>query len=341
MGNGLLRKGTGIGVALLLVLLIFAVLIPSAPAIKLSAGIPDDSSVIAGTTIIFEDVDLTIRSVEAIPVQYLTFIIFDSANNHKVAQVRFSLEGTEISEAPEGAFTVMNVTSTSNLPYQSGGRYFGYDERTGHNVTRFHFGYGYGYEYGYGYGTSDLTLVYTITYKTCKPGTYYAKLFVKTKKYIYISGETTPFTVLSRSPLSIFVDIKPGCWPNQINPQDHGYLRVVICGTSTFDVHRIDPKSLTLSLNGGKNIVKPLCWKYQDVATPWTGAEGSGHSKGKDGYLDLTLKFRCEQVIHVLKLFKHPGDTLRLVLTGALKKTESSFPVNGHDYVQILTACKK
>jgi len=335
MRKGLLRKGTGIGVALSLVLLIFAVLIPSASAVKLSPGTPNDSSVTAGTTIIFQDVNLTIRGVEAIPVKYLTFAIFNSTNNHKVAQVRFSLQGSEISESPKGAFTVVNDTNTLNLPYQSGGNYYGYDERTGHNVTGFHHGYGY----GYGYDTPNLTILYTIEYKTCKSGTFYAKLFVKTSKYIYTSGETTLFTVLPKTPLSIFVDIKPGCWPNEINLQDHGYLRVAICGTNTFDVHSIDPKTLTLSLDGGKNVVKPLCWRYQDVATPWLGSDGGGHSARGDGYLDLTLKFRCEQVIHVLKLFKYHDETLRLTLSSSLKKTEGCFPVNGYDYVEI-TKCK-
>jgi hypothetical protein len=119
MRNGLLRKGTGIGVALSLVLLIFTVLIPSASAVKLSPGTPNDTSVTAGTTIIFQDVNLTIRGAEAIPVKYLTFMIFNSTNNHKVAQVRFSLKGSEISETPKKAFTIVNVTNTSNLPYQS------------------------------------------------------------------------------------------------------------------------------------------------------------------------------------------------------------------------------
>jgi hypothetical protein len=337
MREGLLRKGTGIGVSLLLVLLIFAVLIPSASAVKLSAGTPDDISVTAGATIIFQDVTLTIRDDEAIPVKYLTFVIYNSKNDHKEAKVRFSLEGTEISENPKGAFTVMNVTNTSNLPYHGKGNYYGYDERTGYNVTGFHHGYGY----GYGYDTPDLTIVYTISYKTCEPGTYYAILSVKTSKYTYISGETIPFTVLQKPILSVYVDIIPGSWPNLINIRDHGYIFVAICGTDTFDVTKINPKTLTLSLNNEKNIVKTPFWKYQDVATPWIGSDGDGHSFGADGYLDLTLKFRVEQVLYVLKLFKHPNETLKLIVTGSLKNTEGCNSLIGHDYVQILNKSKK
>jgi hypothetical protein len=43
----------------------------------------------------------------------------------------------------------------------------------------------------------------------------------------------------------------------------------------------------------------------------------------------------------VLKLFKHPGETLRLTLTGTLKKTMDCTPVIGHDYIQIVNVCKK
>jgi hypothetical protein len=337
MKTALWRKGAGVGVALSLVLLIFMVLIPSATAVKVSAGAPSNFSVNAGSTIFFQNVNLTIRAAEVIPVNFLTFEIFNSTTDHRVAWVRFTLMGAEMSENPPGTFTVMNVTDTSDLPYQSKGHYYGYDERTGYNVTRFHHGYGY----GYGYGNPDLMIVYNITYKTCKPGTYYAKLFVKATKHTYTSGETPIFTVLPRPPLSISVDIKPGCWPNHINPRDHGYLQIAICGTHTFDVHTIDPKSLTLALNGGKNRVKCLCWSYQDVTTPGTGSKGGGHKAKGDGCLDLVLKFRCDQVIQVLKLFKHPGETLRLTLTGTLKKTLDCSPVIGHDYVQMTKSCKK
>jgi hypothetical protein len=337
MMKGFLRKGIGLGVAFSLVVLIFAVLTPSVSAVKLSPGTPNSTSVIAGTTIIFQDVNLTIRGAEAIPMNSLTFIVYNNTTDDKVASVCFWLNGTMISETPMGAFTVVNVTNTSNLPYQSKGSYYGYDERTGYNVT----GFDYGYGYGYGYGTSDLAILYTITYKTCKPGTFYTRLFVETPKYTYASGEKTPFRVLPKPSLSIFVDIIPGCWPNLINLLDHGYVQVAICGTNTFDVHTIDPKTLKLSLDGGKNIVKTPFWSYQDVATPWVGSDVSGHSLGGDGYMDLALKFRVEQFIHVLKLFKHPGEKLRFIVTGSLKKTECCSSVYGYDYVQIFKLSKK
>jgi hypothetical protein len=243
------------------------------------------------------------------------------------------VKGTEISDTPAGAFTVMNVTDTSNLPYQNGGGYYGYDEKTGYNATGFNYGYGY----GYGYGSTDLIIVYTITYKTCTPGTFYAKLSVNSTTYTYTSGKSTSFTVKPKLPplISIFVDIKPGFWPNLINHRDHGFLLVAICGTKTFDVHMIDPRTIRLSLAGGKKGVEAVSWSYQDVATPGLGSV-CGHKSRGDGYLDLVLKFRNLQVFSILKLFRHPGETLRLTITGALKNTYESIPVEGHDSVQVL-----
>ncbi|KYK22544.1 hypothetical protein AYK25_07175 [Thermoplasmatales archaeon SM1-50] len=317
MSKSLLRKGIGIVVSLFLVLLVFSVLLPSASAIALSPGTPDSTLVIAGAIISFDDVTLTIRAAEAIPVKYLTYVIYNSENHHKVASVCFLIDGTEIFDAPSESFTVVSLTNTENLPYQSGGHYYGYDERTGKNVYRYRYGYGY----GYGYGANDLTLEYVLSYTTCKPGTYYAKLFVKTQKHTYISDESILFTVDQRPPLSIYVDIKPGT----IHTKEKGYLYVTIFGTNTFDVETINPKTLRLSLGGGKNIVKTPFWWYEN---------------GANQYLDLLLKFRIEQVIHVLKLFKHPDETLCLKLTGSLKKTEDCYSVVGSDFIQILTLGK-
>jgi len=147
--------------------------------------------------------------------------------------------------------------------------------------------------------------------------------------------------VLPKPSHSIFVDIKPGCWPNRINTKDHGYIVVAICGTKTFNVHKINPKTLTFSLDGGKNSVKTSCWYYKDVATPWVGSKGKGHSAAGDGYMDLVLKFKVEQFIHVLKLFKHPGEKLRVTVSGSLKETEGCYSVYGYDYIQILKIYEK
>ena len=325
------RKAASLGVALSLVILVFIVLLPtSTTAVHVSGGVPSDSSVNLGTTISFENVNLTIRAAEAIPVNFLTFEIFDSSTDHRVAWVRFTIMGEEMSENPPKAFTVVNVTDTTALPHQCRGDFYGYDERTGYNVTGFHHGFGY----GYGYGNPDLVIVYTITFKTCKPGTYYAKLSAKASKYTYTSERTTQFTILPQPPLSVSIDINPGCWPNRLNLRNHGYLQIAVLGTDIFDVHSINPRTLALSLYRGKKTVKPLNWQFTDVQTCC-----SHKSKG-DGNLDLVLKFRCDQVIYAFQLYKYHCKTLRLTLTGTLKKTSGSNPFCGYDFIQITKGYK-
>ena len=120
MRDGFWKKGVGFGVALLLVVLILSVLV-SASEVKLSTGAPNDTKVSVGDTIFFSDVSLKIRKAEVIPVDHLVFVIFNQWNDEGVASVNFSLRGDEIPRSdPAGAFTVANVTDTSNLPYQDG-----------------------------------------------------------------------------------------------------------------------------------------------------------------------------------------------------------------------------
>jgi hypothetical protein len=160
---------------------------------------------------------------------------------------------------------------------------------------------------------------------------------VNSTTHTFKSEKSSSFTVSPKPPvtITISVDIMPGYWPNLIKTWNHRYVSIAICGTDSFDVHKLDPKSIRLSLDGGKKGVKPLSWRYRDVATPWLGVDGGGHNLNGDGYTDLVLKFRNPQEVHVLKLFKHLGDTIRLTITGTLKYRCDRVSVEGHDYVQI------
>jgi hypothetical protein len=187
------QKGVAIGITLSLIILIIVVFTPSYAAVKLSPGTPDKSSVTKNTIIIFNDVNLTIRSNEAIPVDYLNFRVFRSNDDSMVAQLNFSILGTELSDTPTGAFTMINVTNTSNLTYNpTWGS--GLNE-TANTSQTFNHGYGYGPT-----GSYDLTILYRIEYKTDTTGTFYAKLFVNSTTYTYVSAESSPFTVVDPLP---------------------------------------------------------------------------------------------------------------------------------------------
>ena len=150
------RKIAAVSITVSLIVLILLVLTsPPITAVYLHPGTPSYTAPLYNTakTVTFNNVNLTIRKSEAIPVNYLSFSIRKSSDNSEVAYVRFSIQGTETSD-PSAKFTVTPITNTSTLPYQASGG-FGYDERTGWNTT---FGSGYGPD------TTDLTILYRITY---------------------------------------------------------------------------------------------------------------------------------------------------------------------------------
>lgn len=93
-------------------------------------------------------------------------------------------------------------------------------------------------------------------------------------------------------------DIKPTSCPNPLNTKKKGVLPAAILGTENFDVTQIDLS--TLQLEGG---VVPIRWSLEDVATPFEPFIGKEKCKrdcnqdGPDGFTDLTLKFRAQEVI--------------------------------------------
>ena len=133
---------------------------------------------------------------------------------------------------------------------------------------------------------------------------------------------------------SVGLDIKPSSWPNPLQLNDKGVLPVAVCGTEDFDVTTIDPATVKLTLEGIG--VHPLRWSYEDVATPYTGEPYGGHDLGPDGCLDLTLKFKTQEVISTLGLDElSDGDVIILMLTGNLKAEFSGTAIHGQDCVWI------
>ncbi len=183
------KKLLAIAISVLLIFLILFILVPPATAVYLHPGEPSSTSANTGSTITFSNVNLTIRGYEKIPVNNLTFTIFNNANNQQIAYVKFYINGTEIEDSPSGKFTVTNTTVIGN-GWNEYGSQNGTDE---YDSSEHDFGYGYGY--GYGSGSIDITFLYTITYTTHTTGTLYAKLAVNSTSYTYTSDKSTRFTI--------------------------------------------------------------------------------------------------------------------------------------------------
>jgi hypothetical protein len=136
-------------------------------------------------------------------------------------------------------------------------------------------------------------------------------------------------------PIPVYVDIKPESWPNPLQLKSGGVLPVAICGTENFDVTTIDPATIRLTRESVGVEVAPLRWNWEDVATPYTmGEPYSGHDLGPDGFLDLILKFKTQEVIEALGEC-YDGEVFMLVITGSLMEEYNGTPIEGEDYIWI------
>jgi hypothetical protein len=135
------------------------------------------------------------------------------------------------------------------------------------------------------------------------------------------------------------MDIKPGSCPNSFNPGSHGVLPVALVGTADFDVTQIDISSLTLErADGVGGTVAPHEGPpgphtvYEDLATPFDGTLCECQEAGPDGFLDLSMKFKTDELVPALELDTMPGNSaVKLVLRGLMLDGE---PFIGQDCIR-------
>ena len=79
--------------------------------------------------------------------------------------------------------------------------------------------------------------------------------------------------------LPVVVDIKPGSFPNAVNPKARGVIPVAILSTETFDATTVDPLTVAFGPAGA------------------TETHGKGHPEdvNRDGKLDLVFHFKTEE----------------------------------------------
>jgi len=136
--------------------------------------------------------------------------------------------------------------------------------------------------------------------------------------------------------ISVSVDIKPGSCPNPFNPKSRGMLPVAILGTEDFDVSNIDPDTILLVREGVDGSVAPTRVGFEDVGTPIDGEECECHDADGDGLLDLSLKFRTQEIVANLNGGALPDDeVVSLTVIGSLETGEL---FAGSDCVRLVPA---
>jgi hypothetical protein len=117
------------------------------------------------------------------------------------------------------------------------------------------------------------------------------------------------------------MDIKPGSCPNSFNPGSHGVLPVALTGTDVFDVTMVDISSILLwRADGVGGAVAPHEGPpgphsvYEDVATPFDGTPCDCHELEGDGFMDLSMKFKTDELVDALELDTVPGNTMMLLI---------------------------
>jgi uncharacterized protein (DUF2345 family) len=153
---------------------------------------------------------------------------------------------------------------------------------------------------------------------------------------VMYAGAAYVFILEGEPSIEFFVDIKPGSCVNPVNPKSKGVLPVAILGTEALDVMMVDPSTIRLSRDGVDGEVAPIRVHYADVATPMQcELTASGEIEG-DGYTDLMLKFRTQEVVKALSLWDVAGERVTLILTANLKEEFGGTALSGQDDIKVL-----
>ncbi len=155
------------------------------------------------------------------------------------------------------------------------------------------------------------------------PGTYDCELIV------YNNSFNEPRVSI---PLQMIVaqevafDIKPTSCPNPFNVGKRGLMPVAVLGSAEFDVSDVDVSGLLLVG------VAPIHSSLEDVAAPIDWNECECTEDGPDGFTDLTLKFKMQELAAAVE-YAYDGEIVEMKLMGNLLDGTT---IIGRDCVRII-----
>jgi hypothetical protein len=154
---------------------------------------------------------------------------------------------------------------------------------------------------------------------------------------VVLGIEFVDLTISAELGVTAAVDIKPGSCPNPLNRKSRGKLPVGVLGTMDFDVLDIDLDSIVLTrADGVGGAVMPIRSSYEDVGAPFDGMPCECAEYGPDGFDDLTLKFKTQEIVSELELGMLPGGAyVELMVSGFLL---DGTPFEGTDCIKLVPA---
>lgn len=182
-------------------------------------------------------------------------------------------------------------------------------------------------------GNNEVLVDYDTTSLSMWQGLGYWKLLIGTEGGVSV--------VADQCEPAVPLDIKPGSCPNSFNRSSHGVLPVALLGTEVFDVTMIDVSTVLLSrADGLGGSVAPHEGPpgphsvFEDVGTPFDGEWCDCHDLGGDGYLDLSMKFKSDDVVDALQLNDLDcGALVELVINA---NTLDGMPFSARDCVRLV-----
>ena len=165
---------------------------------------------------------------------------------------------------------------------------------------------------------------YTVTFPGSGPAAPYPNRGLEGgDSFLFLSPNTLRVTMTVSEPgdwirvitlalIEVEIDVKPGSYPNSINPKAGGVIPVAILTTDTFDASTVDPQ--TVALEGVLAKEKGKSGKY-----------GSLEDVDGDGDLDL--------VVQIPNTIDWAEDATEATLTG---ETLDGIPIEGIDSVRIV-----
>ena len=286
-------------------LIIAVLLVPTSMPTAISVSIEglEGKSVEQGETLEFY-IYVAIETDERLPLIKVNLTIVEFPSGKTIWSQLFPIGGGP-SDYVNLATPVSIIDGTSyGYTHQYGyGSFYGYGYISGYGYGYYQDGYGYGF-----YGSQKLRWNATLNTALLPPRDYTIGVEVQSDG-VWWGGEPTEttFTITAPPPVkTVLIDIKPGSYPNSINPESKGRIPVGILTDESFDATTVDPATVRFGPDDAKAVHSAI----EDV--------------DHDGTLDMILHFKTQET--GIK----PGHT-EATLTG---KTYGGISIEGTDTIR-------